>query len=248
MDIVQTAVYEAANAITKRYPGSVPPLEAAPDYGRCCSRGGQPRHAREAHARRKKRPSMRAYEAALSKIADGHDKTAGIAIGAQAARPSLHRAAADGAAAGTPIDRTPPRASTYLRIRLLRHAMAQRKPWLMTSAAEFVPVRRGATSAVWARVQRNQRTTEAKSSTRRSAEQTEIARLLEFSLPPIYTASCARCRHAGAASDAERTPVRGRWHHARRCVHRRLRRRRCTLKFWRPAHAIRNGDLDGNQP
>ena len=78
-------MYEAANAITKRYPASGLKLEAAP---------GASVDAAVAAANRatlaKLVPSQQAaidtaYQAALATIADGPAKTAGIAVGEQAA-------------------------------------------------------------------------------------------------------------------------------------------------------------------
>ena len=63
----------------------------------------------------------------------------------------------------------------------------QRKPWLMASAAQFRPGPPPAlASERWARDFDEVKTLGGKSSTRRSAEQTEIARFWEYSLPPIY--------------------------------------------------------------
>ena len=80
-----------------------------------------------------------AYQAALAQIADGVAKTAGIAAGEQAAVAVLAQRADDGAAtaeshrpfttAGTYVPTATPAVTQW----------AQRKPWLMTSAAQFRP-------------------------------------------------------------------------------------------------------------
>ena len=87
----------------------------------------------------------------------------------------------------------------------------------------------------------------AKNSTRRSAEQTEIARFWEYSLPAIYhgivrsvaqapgrdVLQNARMFAAVAQSmdDAMIGVFEAKYHY----------------NFWRPATAIRNGDIDGNE-
>ena len=81
--IVQTAVYEAVNAITKRYPASELQLEAA------SGASVEAAIAAANHATLAKLvPSQQAaidtaYQAALAEIADGPAKTAGIAVGEQ---------------------------------------------------------------------------------------------------------------------------------------------------------------------
>ena len=84
MAIVHTAVYEAANAITKRYPASRLQLEAAQGASVDAAVAAA-NHATLA----KLLPSQQAaidaaYQAALATIADGPAKTAGIAVGEKA--------------------------------------------------------------------------------------------------------------------------------------------------------------------
>ena len=68
----------------------------------------------------------------------------------------------------------------------------QRNPWLMTSPAQFRPgPPPELTSELWARDYNEIKALGGKSSTRRTAEQTEIARFWEATLPPIYHGSCA---------------------------------------------------------
>ena len=63
----------------------------------------------------------------------------------------------------------------------------QRKTWLMTSAAQFRPGAPPAlNSAAWARDYNEVKALGGKASTRRTPEQTEVARFWEYSLPPIY--------------------------------------------------------------
>ena len=124
---------------------------------------------------------------------------------------------------------------------------SQRKPWLMTSAAQFRPGPPPAlASDAWARDYNEVKALGGKVSTRRSAEQTEIARFWEYSLPPIYygvvhsvarmpgreVAQNARlfAAVAQAMDDAMIAVFDAKYHY----------------NFWRPATAIRNGDIDGN--
>jgi hypothetical protein len=99
MAMVQSAVYEAVNAITKRYPLERVPLDAAP---------GASVEAAVAAANRatllKLVPSQQAaidsaYQTALSATAESPAKTAGLAVGDKAATAILALRADDGAAA-----------------------------------------------------------------------------------------------------------------------------------------------------
>ena len=234
MAIVQTSVYEAVNATA---PGaSVDAAVAAANRATLT----------------KLMPSQQAsidaaYQAALVQIADGPAKTAGIAVGEQAAAAVLARRADDGAlpaeshrphtTAGTYVPTATPAVTQW----------SQRKPWLMASAAQFRPGPPPAlTSDAWARDYNEVKSFGAKNSTRRSAEQTEIARFWEYSLPAIYhgvVRSVAQvpgrdmtqnarmfAAVAQAMDDAMISVFEAKYHY----------------NFWRPATAIRNGDIDGN--
>jgi hypothetical protein len=235
MAVVQTAVHEAVNA-TQGGQTSVDAAVAAAN--RTALTKLMPAQ----------QPSIdTAYQAALAKIADGPAKTAGIAAGEQAAAAVLAQRTDDGAAtaetyrphaaAGAYVPTASPAAPTW----------SQRKPWLMTSAAQFRPGPPPAlTSDTWARDYNEVKSLGSKKSTQRSAEQTEIARFWEYSLPPIYhgvvrsvatmpgreVAQNARmfAAVAQAMDDAMIAVFDAKYHY----------------NFWRPATAIRNGDNDGN--
>jgi hypothetical protein len=247
MAFVQTAVYEATNAITKRYPNSRLALEAAPDASVDAA------VAAASHATLSKLvPSQRAsidtaYEAALARIADGPAKAAGVKVGEQAAVAVFRLRADDGAPAA---DTYRPPANPGVYVPTATPAATQwpvRKPWLMASAEQFRPAPPPAlTSEQWARDYNEVRTVGAKTSTHRTAEQTEIARFWEFSLPPIYhgvvrsvaampgrdVTQNARlfAAVAQAQDDAMIAVFDAKYHY----------------NFWRPVTAIRNGDVDGN--
>jgi hypothetical protein len=123
----------------------------------------------------------------------------------------------------------------------------QRKPWLMTSPAQFRPGPAPAlTSERWARDYNEIKLLGGKGSMRRTAEQTEIAHFWESTLPTIYhglvrsvasvpgrdVTQNARLFAAvtQAVDDAAIAVFDAKYHY----------------DFWRPVTAIRNGDIDGN--
>lgn len=246
MAIVQTAVYEAVNAITGRYLGSGMKLNATP---------GASVEAAVAAANYatliKLLPSQQAaidkvYRAALAMIADGPAKTDGIAVGEKAAAAVLALRADDGAdavetyrphtVAGVYVPTTIPVAPQW----------PGRKPWLMTSPAQFRPgPPPRLTSELWARDFNETKSFGGKNSARRTSEQTEMALFWVATLPPVYhgvVRSVANMpgrevtRNARlfaavtqAADDAVIAVMDAKYHYS----------------FWRPITAIRNGDVDG---
>ena len=123
----------------------------------------------------------------------------------------------------------------------------QRKPWLMSSAAQFrAPAPPALASEHWAHEYNEVRELGARASTRRSAEQTEIARFWEYSLPSIYYGvlrsvalrpgrdPARNARLYAAASQAMDDAMIG------------VFEAKYHYQFWRPVSAIRNGDIDGN--
>jgi hypothetical protein len=189
-----------------------------------------------------------AYTAALAQIADGPAKSAGVAAGEKAAAAVLAARADDGAASPeTYRPHTTAGAYTPTVIPAVPQ-WPQRKPWLMSSAAQFRPGPPPAlTSVTWARDYNEVKALGGKSSVKRSAEQTDIARFWEYSLPPIYNgvarsvalmpgrdlASNARlfAAVAQAMDDAMISVFDAKYHYG----------------FWRPTTAIRNGDIDGHE-
>ncbi len=248
MAVVQTAAFEAVNAITRRYPA--PRLQPQPAPGASVD-------AAVAAANRatlaKLVPSQQAaidaaYRAALAAIADGAAKTAGIAVGESAAAAVLAGRADDGA---TAPEAYRPHTSAGAYVPTVTPAVPQwlqRKPWLMKSAAQFRPGPPPAlTSDAWVRDYSEVKALGGKASTRRSAEQTEIARFWEYSLPPIYH---------GVVRSAAGTPGREVTQNARlfAAVTQAMDDAMIAVfdakyhyNFWRPATAIRNGDVDGNE-
>ncbi len=240
MAVVQTAVHEAVTAVTDRSPAAAgASVEAAVAAANRVTLG-------------KLLPAQQssietAYQAALAPVADGPAKAAGIAAGERAAAAVLARRADDGplpaetyrphAAAGYYVPTAAPAASQW----------SKRKPWLMTDAAQFRPGPPPAlTSDTWARDYNEVKALGARASKLRTAEQTEAARFWEYSLPPIYhgvvrsvaiqpgrdAARNARLYAAvtQAMDDAMIGIFEAKYHY----------------NFWRPATAIRNGDIDGN--
>jgi hypothetical protein len=247
MAIVNTAVYEAVNAITKRYPAGTLKLEAAPGTSVDAAIAAANRTALSKLLPSQQSAIDHAYQAALSKIADGAAKNSGIAVGEQAAAAVLVARADDGAVA---VETYRPQTSAGVYLPTVLPAAPhwpQRKPWLMSNPAQFRPGPPPAlTSQLWASDYNEIKALGGKSSSRRTAEQTQIASFWEATLPPVYTGIVLSVADvpgreitrnarlfavvAQAADDALVAVFEAKYHY----------------NFWRPVTAIRNGDLDGN--
>lgn len=237
MAIAQTAVHDAVEAIARRHPGAS--MEAAV---------ASANRAVVLKALPAQQPALdKAYEAALAAVPDGPAKRAGIEAGERAAAAVLAARQNDGASAGDTY-RPQTAAGAYVPTVLPAAAQwPQRKPWLLASAAQFRPAAPPALgSEIWARDFNEIKAVGAKQSTRRSAEQTEIAAFWEATLPSVYHGVVrsvalapgrdlqANARLFAAATqamdDALIAVFDAKYHY----------------RFWRPVTAIRNGDADGN--
>jgi PAP2 superfamily len=247
MAMVQSAVYEAVNATTKRYPPDRVELIAAPNASVDAAVAAANRAMLSQLVPSQKAAIDKAYEVALSAIANGPAKTEGIAVGERAAAAILALRADDGVDA-TESYRPHTTAGIYVPtvIPVLSH-WPQRRPWIMASADQFRPgPPPGLSSEVWVRDYNEIKALGAKNSTRRTAEQTEIARFWETTVSPIYF---------GVVRSVTNTPGREITQNARLLAVAAQAMDDALIavfdakyryNFWRPITAIRNGDIYGN--
>lgn len=247
MAIAHTAAYQAVNAITGRYPAAGAKLRPAPGASIDAAIAAAHRTTLVQLVPSQGTTIDTVYQAALSKIADGAAKTAGIGVGEMAAANVLAERVDDGAAARESY-RPHTTAGVYVPTGIpAAPQWPLRKPWLMSSPTQFRPgPPPPLSSALWERDYNEIKSMGAKNSSNRSAEQTDIARFWEATLPPIYhglvrsvatmpgrdVMQNARLFAAvtQASDDALIAVFDAKYHYA----------------FWRPITAIRNGDIDGN--
>lgn len=245
MAVVQTAAYQAANAVTRRYASGQSAIAAANGASIDAAIAAAHRAALVKFLPAQQLLIDTAYAAALAGIAEGPAKAAGIAAGESAAAAVLASRADDTIAADT----YRPHAVAGIYVPTAAPAAfgwTQRKPWLMSAPLQFRPAPPAALgSAIWARDYNEVQALGGAKSTARTAEQTEIARFWEYSLPAIYfgvlrSAAVQPGREvtrnarlfaaaAQAMDDAMISVFDAKYHY----------------NFWRPVTAIRNGDLDG---
>lgn len=244
--VAQTAVYSAVSGITQSHPRGAPPAGTQ----------GASVDAAVAAANRtvlvRLLPNQQAsidaaYQAALAAIPEAQAKAAGLVAGERAALAVLAQRAND---AVVTVETYRPHTTAGAYVPTASPAgpqWPQRTTWLMTSAAQFRPgPPPPLTSEAWARDYNEVKEIGGKGSTRRSAEQTEIARFWEYSLPPIYY---------GVVRSVASQPGRDVTRNARlfAVVAQAMDDAMISVfdskyqyNFWRPATAIRNGNIDGH--
>lgn len=251
MAIVQTAAYEAANAVTKRYEPSHTALDATAGVAGEASVDAAIAAAHRVALSRLVPTQVaaidNAYQGALARVPEGAARAAGVSIGEKAAVAVLAARGNDGA--GAP-DAYRPHTTPGAYVPTATPAVpqwAQRKPWLLASPAQLRPgPPPSLASDPWARDFNEVKALGGRTSAQRSAEQTDIARFWDFSLPPIYH---------GIVRSVANMPARDATQNARlfALVSQAMDDGMIAVfdakyhyNFWRPTTAIRNGDIDGH--
>jgi hypothetical protein len=249
MAIVQVSVFEAANAITGRYPASRVKITAVP---------GASVDAAVAAATRtallKLMPAQQAaidadYQAALRSLPDGPAKSDGIAVGEQASAAVVAACANDGAVAPNTYR---PHTTAGVYVPTMSPAVphwGKRRPWVMTSGDQFRPgPPPGLTSDVWKRDFAEIKALGGKDSTRRTPEQTAIAQFWEATGPAVYwpvARSVATAPGRDVTDNARLLAV------AAMAMDDALIAvfdAKYAFNFWRPVTAIRNAEGDARDP
>ena len=245
--VVQTAVYDAVNAITKRYPPAHGSLQAAPGASVEAAVAAANRATLSALVPVQQATIDKAYQAAVAPLPEGPAKTAGIAVGEQAATAILALCAGDGF--DTP-ESYRPHTTPGVYVPTVLPDLAHwpgRKPWLLSSADQFPPgPPPSLSSAVWARDYNEIKALGAKQSTQRTAEQTAIARFWEARVPTIYLPVVLSVATAPGREPTQNARLLAVATQAMDDALIAVADAKYHYNFWRPITAIRNGDLDGN--
>lgn len=246
MALAQQAVYQAVNAITGQFPGDR--VDFGPASGAsidaAISAASRAVLLHEAPALQARIEAV--YGKVLGTIDDNDARSRGIAVGERAAADVLSKHAHDVGDIEPYRPLTTP--GVFVPTTLpLGVAVAQYRPWFMTSAAQFRPgPPPDLKSAAWARDYNETKALGALASTVRTPQQTEIARFWATALPDVYSGILRSVDTApgrevtrnarfyaaltAALNEAEIAVFEAKYHY----------------QFWRPITAIRNGDRDGN--
>jgi len=247
MVLIQAAVFESVNAITRRFPqAGYLKLEAPAGASIDAAVAAANRVVLNRMATTQTAAIEAAYQAALAAIPDGPAKADGIALGEKAVAGILALRAPTGA---PPVFYRPVTGPGQY-VPTVLPVMADLPPgkcWLLERPDQFRPgPPPDLKSAVWARDYNEVKAFGARTGSQRDAEQTEIARFWAATTPTIYypiarsvanqpgrepTQNARLLAASGQAMvDAIDAVFDAKYHY----------------HFWRPFTAIRNGDRDGN--
>jgi hypothetical protein len=247
MALVQTAVYAAANSVSRRYPDDDLGLGTATNASIDAAIAAAQRATLLALLPLQRAAIEDAYAEALSALPDDAARDAGVAAGQRAAAAVLAARKDDGAAEPeTYRPHTSPGAYVPTSVPIASQWPA-RKPWLMSTPAQFRPAPPPALSSErWARDYAEIKSVGGRDSVERTPEQTAKAQFWETTLPTIYygvvqsvatipgrdVTQNARLYAAvtQAVDDAMIAVFDAKYHYG----------------FWRPITAIRKGDTDDN--
>ena len=249
MAIVQVSVFDAATAITGRYPAFRATVTAAP---------GASVDAAVAAATRtallKLLPAQQAaietdYQAALRAVPDGAAKSSGIAVGEQAANAVLASCADDGAVApNTYRPHTTPGVYVPTVFPAVPH-WGKRRPWIMASGSQFRPgPPPSLTSEIWTRDLEEIKALGSKSSTRRTPEQTAVAQFWEATAPAVYWPVARSVTGAPGRDPSDNARLLALAAMAMDDALIAVFDAKYTYNFWRPVTAIRNTEGDAGDP
>jgi hypothetical protein len=247
MTMVQVAVFEAVNAIEKRYAPYKLGLAAEKTFSKEAAAAAAAHGVLVTLYPDRQAALDSALTASLAAVADGDGKAKGLELGKKAAAGIVALRATDGADAresyrphtgpGVYVPTTIPVFSQFPAV----------TPWVMAAGNEFRPAAPPAlTSEIWTKDLNEIRAIGARNSSTRTAEQTEIGRFWLMTGPRSYNpivrqlaaakemdvVDCARlfALVAMAGGDALISVMDAKY----------------AYNLWRPVTAIRNADMTGN--
>ncbi|HTT41640.1 MAG TPA: vanadium-dependent haloperoxidase [Steroidobacteraceae bacterium] len=246
MALAQSAVYEAVNAITARYPRDRVDLGPAPGASIEAAVAAANRGVLLAEETPLKARIEAAYAQALEALPDGEARRLGVALGERAAADVLAKHA--GEIGNLEPYRPVTSPGVYVPTTIpTGWSLGQHKPWFLKSAAQLRPPAPPALkSALWARDYNEIKALGSVSSATRTDEQTQIARFWATALPDI---------HIGLLRSVDTAPGRDITRNARLYAAAvaamsdtevAVFEAKYFYLFWRPITAIRNGDRDDN--
>jgi hypothetical protein len=245
MAIVQVSVHDAVSAIAGRYPAFRAPVKAP---------AGASVDAAVLAATRtvlsKLVPAQQAaidadFKALLNSVADGPAKTDGVTVGEQVATMVLAQCAEDGAMApNTYRPYTAPGVYVPTMFPAVPH-WGKRKTWVMTSADQFRPgPPPSVTSDTWKRDLEEIKALGARDGSKRTPEQTAIAKFWEATAPAVYWPVARSVASAPGRDVVENARLFAAAAVAMDDALVAVFDAKYAYNFWRPVTAIRNAEGD----
>ena len=248
MAMVHVAMSDAVNSVQGKYARYVAKGELARDASAEAAASSAARSVLVEFYPNQKAAIDEAHAKAISAIADGPAKTAGLALGEQIAKLVRDDRAADGTSApdtyrpittpGVWIPTAPPIFAQY----------AQAKPWVLRSADQFRPgPPPQLTSAIYARDYNETKNLGGAKSAARTAEQSDAVKFwTQQNISPAWQEAARQISAAKGLNLAENARLFALLNMSMANTFINDWDAKFTYNFWRPVTAIRNGDQDGN--
>jgi hypothetical protein len=249
MAIVQVSVYDSVNAITGRYPAFRAPVKAPVGASVDAAVASATRPVLLKLVPAQQRAIDSDYNALLKTVPDSQAKTDGIAVGENVATTVLAQCAEDGAtAANIYRPHTTPGVYVPTMFPAVPH-WGKRKTWVMTSPDQFRPgPPPSLTSDTWKRDFEEIKAIGGKESTRRTAEQTAIAKFWEATAPAVYWPVARSVASASGRDVIENARLFAAAAVAMDDALIAVFDAKYAYNFWRPVTAIRNAEGDARDP
>lgn len=248
MAMLHVAMSDAVNSVQGKYTRYVAKGELARDASAEVAASSAARHILIEFYPNQKAAIDEAHAKAISGIADGPAKTAGLALGEQVAKLVRDDRAADGTSApdtyrpittpGVWVPTAPPIFAQY----------AQAKPWVLKSADQFRPgPPPQLTSAIYARDYNETKNLGGAKSTARTAEQSDAVKFwTQQNISPAWQEAARTISAAKRLGLAENARLFALLNMGMANTFINDWDAKFTYNFWRPVTAVRNGDQDGN--
>lgn len=247
MVLIQAAVFEAVNAITRRYPqAGYLKLEAPAGASIDAAVAAANRAVLTRMATTQGAAIEAAYQAALAAVPEGQGKADGIALGEKAAAGIVARRAPTGA---PPVFYRPVTAPGGYVPTVVPVAadLPPARPWVLDRVDQFRPgPPPDLKSAVWARDYNEVKALGARTGSQRTAEQTEIARFWTATTPTVYYPIARSVANQPGREVTQNARLLAASGQAMVDGIDAVFDAKYQYHFWRPFTAIRNGDQDGN--
>ncbi|HET8563131.1 MAG TPA: vanadium-dependent haloperoxidase [Candidatus Binatia bacterium] len=245
--IVHVAMFDAVNSIDRRY---------TPYRVQASTAAGASREAAAAAAAHfvlvrlypdQAKDFDSFYQTSLAPVPDGEPKSKGIQLGEQVAAEILALRAKDGANAPNTY-RPYTAAGTYVPTALpVGSSWGQVTPFALKEGSQFRPAAPvSLQSAQWAKDCDEVKKMGAKTGSGRTAEQTDIARLWEFTGPGLHNPVARQLAATKTLDVLDNARLFALYAMAMADSYIAVFDAKYTYNFWRPVTAIRNADIDGN--
>jgi hypothetical protein len=249
MAIVQVSVFDSVNAITGRYPAFRAQVKAPSGASVDAAVLAATRTALSKLVPAQQAAIDNDFNALLKAVPDGPAKTDGMTVGEQVATMVVALCAEDGAMApNTYRPYTTPGVYVPTVFPAVPH-WGKRKTWVLTSADQFRPGPPPAlTSDTWKRDFEEIKAIGGKDSTKRTPEQTAIAKFWEATAPAVYWPVARSVANVPGRDVVENARFLATAGVAMDDALITIFDAKYTYNFWRPVTAIRNAEGDARDP